>query len=266
MNKRKGFSLVEMLFVITFFGLIMGLMGYFLVDMMRVTNVANNGFDMQRQGRHELDVMMSDIRDSSLVLSDAPAETTALSDNSKCIILQSPSYDSAGNSLGINDIIAYQLVGSAAPYELQRTIWPAVGSSRPAVSGAVVAKNVKSMTLTYFSDQGVIGDGITKVFTLAGIPTNANLTVTENGSVLQMGSSPGQYTFTAPQTLTFVTAPSAPDSIDTLYIADPAVSPSQVTSVDVDLQLQVTSPALGRTAPTQTFELTGRCRLRNHGI
>lgn len=260
-RRRRGFTLIEMMFVIAFFCLVVGFMGNAMVQATRVQNITGAQYDMQRQGRHDVDVMIDDIHDSQLVLSSYTYNSVVYSSSTNgTLVLQAPSYDASGNALGSNDFIIYHLSGTSAPYTLKRIVVPAAGSARVAVNDVAVASNVLSLTFTYKADQGIVGDGVTKVFTLTAFPSGVPAVV-YNGSSLVAGAA---YSFTAPQTVTFTSAPAGPDAVDIISPVDPAVSPSQVTTVSVDLLLRNVSSAFQDAAKTQSVEITSKTGLRNH--
>ena len=260
--KKRAFTLIEMMFTVAFLFVVACVVADAMVETSRIQNVTAAQYDMQRQSHHELDVFTNDIHDSQLVLNSYTYNAvTYNSDLSTTVVLQAPSYDSTGSPLGTNDIIIYYLKGTAAPYSMYRIVVPASGSARKAVSNELIVENVNSMALTYWGDDDIIGDSKTTTFTLYGTPSDTPF-VMINGTTEIAGA--GQFTFTAPQTVTFTNAPNAPDALDIIYTIDPSVSPSYISSINVDLKLQQKSAAFQDAAKTQTVEIASRTQLRNH--
>jgi len=234
---------------------------------------------IQAQTRRSLDLFANDVHASNQVLSSYNAYTSSTSGT---LILEAPSYDSSGNVLsGKHDDIVYHLVGTSAPYTLNRYVAIASGSARPAQTDTVIAQNVQSATLVYQVSQSLTGaDGSTTRFALnapsAGSGPTLVKTVLKNGaSVTVTTTTPGagQAQFMAASTIPlfaqgsilFGTAPATTDACDLRYSVDPssATSAAQVTSVVLDLKVSVTAAGLGPSG-TETAEMASTANLRNH--
>ena len=265
MKRQAGFTLVETMFVMGFFSVIAVLVGFSLMDLARFTTVSSNNNDLGQTARHEVDVMMEDVNESSLVLDSYTDTNGAIysTDFSSTLVLQVPAYDSSGNALGVNDVIIYHTVGTVPSKVLRRIVCPASGSARQAVNDQVIIRNLQSVSFSFSVDEGIIGDGVTKIFTLAGIPNTSSITVMQNGTSYSTPSN--AVSFATPQTLTFNTAPAAQDALDITYSVDPSVSPSQVTAVTADINLQIAGPRLlNGQSPAQVTDISSQAVLRNH--
>src|SRR5262249_37320456 len=139
-------------------------------DASRLAKSVDTTATLQSDTRHGLDLLAEDLRDSSSVENSFTAGSAAYtSSTTGTLALPTPyyTYDTTGSPpASYSDHIIYHLVGSSAPYTLNRRVVPATGSSRAAVSDTVIAQNVQSATFTCFASQSWTGDGTTRIFTM----------------------------------------------------------------------------------------------------
>jgi prepilin-type N-terminal cleavage/methylation domain-containing protein len=274
-SRGTGFTLIETLFAVSIFGLLAALLGWMMVDTSRLSLTVSTSATLESQARIRLDMFTSDVHDASTVLASYVNNgTTYTSNTTSSLVIQAPSYDSTGSIIaGSYDYTYYHLVGSAAPYTLNRVVMPASGSARAAVSDTVIASNVQSVNFICVVDQTWQATGSTAFALSSQVSGSGNSLVqsaTMNGAAVTLGSS-GQAQFLAPTTaypqgyLSFTNAPAVNSLIDVLYSVDPSQSANQpnITGVIMDLVVQITDTGEGRGA-VQTVEMSGRSNLHNH--
>src|SRR5207247_1000271 len=123
MKRVRGFSVIETVIVLSLFAVVATVLAAVTIDTSRLAKTITVQEKMQHQSRHQLDVLMRDIRDAQYVLTSyTSGATTYQSNTTGTLILQAPSYDSSGNILASNDVMVYDLVGSSAPYTLNRLV------------------------------------------------------------------------------------------------------------------------------------------------
>ena len=281
-TRARGFTLVETMLAVSSLGLIVALLAGITIDTSRLSGDINAQATLQSQTRLQLDIITQDIRSSDAVLasytpSGGPTYTT---DTGSTLILQVPAVSADGSSTPATfttttqtfapnafDVVLYHLVGTSAPYTLNRIVLPSAGSGRAAVADTAIVFNVQSATFGYQAVRTLTGNGTRATFSIDPFSTPGQ-TVTVNGAALPQvaGSAsvpPGEARFTAPSTLTFGTAPTTTDVVDASYSVSPASAASAVTSISVDLAVSSTNGGL-RPTTTQTVELTSAANLSNH--
>lgn len=262
---RAGTQLLEVLLFVAIAGMVISLLAELTVSMSSLTQVTSLDASIEDQSRHQLDNVIQDVTDSSIVLQSYTGQSTYTTDTSTTLVLQAPSYNASGNILGTNDVIVYYLSGTSAPYSLHRIVAAAPGSQRSSSADKVVSSNVQSMAITYLVSQNFTGDGTTKAFTLSAFPGGPSPVgqVTVNALAVALGTGPGQAQFVSPNTLHFTGAPAKGATINALYSVDPSAYASAVTGVNLDCQMSVSGPQLGPAA-TQTVEVASQANLENH--
>jgi hypothetical protein len=272
----RGFGILESMFAMGIFTIILGVIAWSIVDSARMGNADYASVYNETSTRQVLDKFIADAHASSQVLASYTyGSTTYTSNINNTLILKAPSYDSSGNIISSSyDYIVYHLVGNAAPYTLNRLVVTSSGS-RPSSADTAIATNVQSATFICLVDQTVTGDGTSTNFDLNsavyGSGTNLVEGVVMNGGSVGIGTASTQVQFVAPTTLKplgqlgFGAAPTAGSTIDALYSVDPSQSANQpnITAVNLDLQIQTTNAGLGGSA-VQSDEITGRTNLHNH--
>lgn len=278
-RRRHGFTLVETLVSTVILSFVMGTLVWVMADAARLSTRVSATATLQSQTRRGLDLFAADARASNQVLSSYGAYTSS---TTGALILEAPSYDSSGGVLaGKHDDIVYHLVGTNAPYTLNRYVASATGSARPAQADTVIARNVQSATFVCQVGQTLTGaDGATTRFALnapsAGSGATLVKTILKNGASVPVTSgapAAGQAQYLAasatpsfPQgSVLFGTAPGAVDACDLRYSVDPssAASAAQVTGVTLDLKVSVTDAGFGPSG-TEATELVSAANLRNH--
>ena len=264
--KSRGFTLTEILVVVTIMGMLVGSLVSISIDTTRLGKTIVSEESLSGKSRAQLDVMMKDIQDAGAILATYTNGSTYTTDANGNLILQVPSHDASGDLLTTNDVIVYHRVGASAPYTLKRIVFPTAGSSRASTGDVTILSNIDSISTTYFVDQMLTGTGSATTFPLVGTPlTSPERIVLVNGVKLQLGAAPGevQYMSGTPYNIVFGTAPAQNAPIDAVYAVDPAASASFITGVLVDLTLSTTNNAL-KGSKTQTAKYSSQATLRNH--
>ena len=278
----RGFTLVETMIVVSVFGLILALLAGIAVDTSRLSGDINASVILQSQARLQLDVLAQDIRSSSSVLASYTPSggPTYVTDTDSTLVLQLPALSGDGSSTpasfaaatqtwtpSASDILVYHLVGSSAPYTLNRVIYSSAGSGRAAQADTILVSNVQSVTFGYLGVRVLAGNGVQTAFPVDTFASPGQA-VTINGAAMPLVTGTaaipaGSARFTAPNTLTFGTAPAPTDTVDASYPLSPVSAASAVTCVTLDLTVSSTNAGLRPTA-TQTVELTSAVNLSNH--
>jgi len=275
-RRVRGFSLIESMFAMGIFAFIMAIAAWAIVDSARMGNATYASVTNETSTRQQLDRFIADAHASSSVLASyTTGGTTYTSSTTGTLILKAPSYDSSGSIIDNSyDYIVYHLVGSAAPYTLNRLVVTTTGS-RPACSDTTIATNVNSATFVCLVDQTMTGDGSSRNFDLNSAVYGSGSTLvqgaTRNGDAVSLGTGTTQVQFVAPTAakplgqLGFGVAPISGATIDALYSVNPSLAANQpnITAVNLDLKVQTTNAGLGGSA-VQSDEITGRTNLHNH--
>ena len=276
--RAHGFTLVEVMLAVGFLGMIIGAVAWMNVGVIAITQRVTATSTLQSQARLSLDGMISDIHSSDKVLASYGSYASG---TNSALILEQPAYSTNGTILaGQYDHTIYHLVGSSAPYTLNRVVTAVSGSARVSAADIVLAKNVQSLTFTCLVDQAVTGDGTTTRFgmnaTLAGTVATWVQSAQQNGTALTVvmsAPSAGQVEFLSasvtppfPQgSVQFGSAPAPGDGVDLQYSVDPSNSTSagQITQVTVDLHVGSTDASLGPSG-TESVEMVDSTNLHNH--
>lgn len=276
--RTQGFTLVEVLLAVGFMILIIGSVVWMNVNMVAIAQRVAATATLQSQARLALDGMINDIHAGDQVLA---SYSTYTSSTTGTLILEQPAYLSSGTLIaGQYDHTIYHLVGSSAPYALNRVIFAVSGSARVSSADTVIAKNVQSLTFIGLVDQAVTGDGATTRFGMNAPITGSVATwvqsVQKNGAavtIVTSAPSAGQVEFLSASTtpafpqgsILFGSAPAASDGVDQQYSVDPSIaaSASQITQVTVDLHVGSTDASLGPSG-IESVEMVNSTNLHNH--
>ncbi len=165
MNK-KGFSLVEVVFVVTIFLLaIAGALQAF-VELNKDFKVIWGYLGAHLKGREVIDIIARDCRMAARVMDEYGGDTTG----DDCLVLKVPSVDASGNVIDVNnefDYIVYRISGA----DLRKVVAPGPLSARAAYNG-IMKKDIDSM---FLSSNGTALSAITYKSTIKEITIRVSL-------------------------------------------------------------------------------------------
>jgi type II secretory pathway pseudopilin PulG len=271
--RRCGAMLIELVISISIVSAVFAIIVFGLVMVSRVSALESKNAVFTSRSQNALDTMRQDAISSSNVLSTyTVGSTTYTSSPTGVLILQSPTatYNANGSvAATYYDTIIYHLVGTAAPYTINRRLIPANGSPTSALSDTVLVSNVSSFSINFLHHVSWTANGSTMTFPL-DVPRysaySTATTINQGGSSVTSGVSWNSSSTQYPQgSVLFTTEPANGTVIDAFYPVDSTTSLGQagVSMLSFDMTVSGSVYAPGAST-TQSFELSSVAKLRNN--
>lgn|GEM_PF-2994208 len=278
-NRTAGVSLVETVIAVFFIGAAVVSICWGALEVSRIFAEESAASNMTEKSRNSLDLMRRDVICSDKILSTLTVgATTYTTSTSGVLILEVPSmtYSANGTPSGpYEDDVVYHLVGTSAPYTLNRLVHPATGSPIGAMPDNAIAKNVQSLSLTFLHHVSYLEPSTPVLDIPMDVPASSvasasNSSVNVGGTNIAFGTLGTQASFIAPGTTYTngaVLLPSLPATgtyVDLFYPVTPSLVTGSWVGSSVLMTLSLSTPVTVPSEPsTQSITLMSEGTMRN---
>ncbi|MDR3707369.1 MAG: hypothetical protein P4L33_03640 [Capsulimonadaceae bacterium] len=259
--------------------------GWVAIHSLSLTSEEATSSGYNEKARIAMDTIRQDLLDSDAVEEQYAFGGTTYTSGPSTLILELPWHTFSGTSVTTgDDYVLYHLVGSAAPYTLNRYLITSAGSPRGTINvdsvlvgtlmnGKSSTAIIKDIVFTYYAHLKATGDGSTTTFALQNAPV-ISTTAARSSGIVNRGGTAVSLTATSPLasftssgtngSLVFTTAPSSQTAIDALYPIDASQYSSSAIMVVVQLDFSTTNNSLISTASSQSLEIGTEGKLRGN--